>query len=113
MTLSILPDELVLEIAQYFTPDWYTPSVDVVPRHYHLDFTLRSLCAVNRRIRIICLPVQFRVLDIGLDMSSLETEKDFMQETVLSRPDITTLFRYASFPYLPSYEDHGLTRNQS
>lgn len=112
MTLSILPDELVLEIAQYLAPDWYTISVDDVC-HYHLDFTLRSLCAVNRRIRSICLAVLFRVLVIGLDMSSLDSERDFMHETVLSRPDITTLLRCASFPCLSSYEDYGLTHNQS
>lgn len=105
MPLLALPDELVLEIAQYLIPAWDGLGVTrMSSRHYHLDLTLQSLCAVNHRIRMICLPAQFQVLVIGVDTSALEKEADFIRRTLLSRSDISTYLRCAS-SCLQSIED--------
>lgn len=100
-----LPDDLVLEITQYLIPAWDGLGfTKISSRHYHLDFTLQSLCAVNHRIRMICLPAQFQVLVIGVDSSTLEKEADFIRRTLLSRSDISTYLRCAS-SCLQSIED--------
>lgn len=112
MSFLTLPEELVREIAQYFSPTQYARSYEALPRRYYFDSTLRSLCTVNRRLRAICLPVQFQNVTIRLDSDTLRTERDYLKRALLSCPNITACLRYGSHSLQLIYDRYTLTSTE-
>lgn len=93
-SLLSLPTEILRTIIDLIpTP---TPFSTEPKPLLELDSTLRRLCAVNRRLRRICLPLTYKKIYINLSRISLETQCSALTETSssLTDPDILRFAKY-------------------